>query len=244
MKAIIPAAGYATRLYPLTKDFPKALLDIQGQPILTHLIKKIEGMEHVDEACIVSNGKFHHHFLEWQDRHHFRLRITLLNDGTKSNDDRIGQIGDIQLAIDRQEINDDILVIAGDNLFNFSLLPVLDFFLQKQQVVNALYDVGSVDIASQLGTVTLDSSQKITSFKEKEPQPRTTLASLGIYLIPNEKVSLLKAYLDGGNPPDKMGFFMQWMITHHEVYGYIYKEKWFDIGWKDSLEEARREFTP
>ena len=242
MKAILPCAGYATRLYPLTENQPKALLEVRGRPILSHIVSKIEEIKDVDEIIVVTNDKFHSHFSEWAKSADSKIPIKVINDRTTSNETRLGQIGDINLVLKNEKINDDVLVVAGDNLFNFSLLPAHNLFVQKNKFLNALYDVKSIESAKELGIAEIDKNSKLTGFVEKPREPPSTLASLGIYFIPQHEVSLIKKYLDEGNNPDKMGFFIEWMLRNAEVYSHVYHEKWFDIGWLESLEEARREF--
>ncbi len=242
MKAIIPAAGYATRLHPLTKDQPKHLLDVKGKAIIEHIIDKIEEIEDVDEILVVTNEKFFDNFQKWAEEFECDIPIRVFNDGTTSNDDRLGQIGDIHFALEKGNVDDDVMIIAGDNLFNFSLHGVKEVFYNKRSNVNALYDVRSRESAKQLGIATIDNEQKIVGFHEKPEEPKSTLASIGIYLFPKENVQLFSNYLNAGNKPDKMGYFMEWLIQNDELHGHVYTEKWFDIGWHESLEEARREF--
>lgn len=243
IKAIIPAAGYATRLYPLTKHKPKALLEVKGKPIIEHIIKRVLELD-VNEIFIVTNAKFYPKFLEWKKGFSCKIPIKLINDGTLTNETRLGQIGDIMLVMEKANIEEDLLIVAGDNLFNFSLKPIYDFFMKKRTNVNGLYDVKSLDMAKQLGTATLNKNNKIIDFKEKSPKPESTLASTGIYLIPKENIKLYSEYIDNGNPPDKMGYFMIWLMKNYELFGFVYKEKWFDIGWSQALEQTKKEFKP
>ncbi len=242
MKAILPCAGYATRLYPLTENQPKALLEVKGRPILSHIVSKVGEIKAVDEIMVVTNDKFHSHFAEWAKSVNSKVPIKVINDRTTSNETRLGQIGDINFVLKQEKIDDDVLVVAGDNLFNFSLLPAHNLFVQKNKFLNALYDVKSIESAKELGIAKIDENRRITGFVEKPREPPSTLASLGIYFIPRHEVSLIKKYLDEGNNPDKMGFFIAWMLKNSEVHSHVYREKWFDIGWLESLEEARREF--
>ena len=131
MKAVVLAAGYATRLYPLTKDQPKPLLEVAGKPIAEHIIRKIEEVDEVDEIFIVTNNKFSEHFSKWVNSFSSSKKITVVNDQTMSNEDRLGSLGDIQFVIEKHNVEDDILVVAGDNLFEFSLaiLPYSKYFL-------------------------------------------------------------------------------------------------------------------
>ncbi len=244
MKVIIPVAGYATRLYPLTENKPKALLEVKGRPILEHIVKRIEELPNVSEIFIVSNGKYFQNFDQWLKGFSSNVSIKILNDGTKSNEDRKGQVGDIQFVIEQEKIDDNLLVVAGDNLFNFSLRPAYCFFKEKNLVVNGLWDSQSLEVAKQQGIGVIDGSGKLVDFQEKDENPKSTLISLGIYFFPKEKVSLFKKFIEEGNDPDKMGYFMIWLLKNDKVYGYAYKEKWFDIGWHSALEKSRKEFEP
>ncbi len=246
MKVIIPAAGYATRLYPLTTDFPKALVAVREKPILEHIINKICQLPSVDGIFIVTNAKFYKCFTDWFAGFENKAGIPLkiLNDGTTSNENRLGQIGDIQFVIDNEKIDDELLVIAGDNLFNFSLLPAFNFFREKKTVVNALWDSKSMEVAREQGIAVIDKKNKFVLFQEKDPNPKSTLTSLGIYFFPREQVKLLRQYIGKGNNPDKMGYFMIWLVQNNIVFGYTYYEKWFDIGWHSALEKAKKEFVP
>ncbi len=245
MKAIIPAAGYATRLFPLTKDKPKALLEVKGKPIVEHIIRRIEQLGAVDEIFIVTNGRFYKNFTDWLAGFRQGARVRVFNDGTGSNETRLGQIGDIQFAIERGGVDDDLLVIAGDNLFNFSLVPAFDFFRKKRAIVNALYDIKSIEAARELGVMSIDrKSNLVVSFEEKPQQPKSTTVSLGIYFFRRKDVKLLKGFLAAGGNPDKIGNLMAELAKKRKLYGFAYLEKWFDIGVPAALEEARREFVP
>lgn len=242
MKVIIPAAGYATRLYPLTKNKPKHLLDVQGKPIVEHIVTKIEELPDVDEILIVTNQKFYANFVKWAKDYNGSLPLRIFNDGTTSNEDRLGQIGDIKFVLDQAKVDDDVLIIAGDNLFNFSLTHAHGSFIENRKCLNALYDVQTIEAARQLGIASIDSNSRIVRFAEKPQNPESTLASMGIYFIPQEKVNLFSEYLNAGKSPDKMGYFMEWLLENDELLGHVYTEKWFDIGWHESLEQARREY--
>lgn len=242
MKAIIPVAGYATRLYPLTKNKPKALIEVKGKPILEHIIRKIEELGAVDHTYLVTNARFFQAFEYWFDEFETKLPIKVVNDHTESNEDRLGQVGDILYAIEEEQIDDDLLIIAGDNLFNFSLKPSYKFFLKKKASVNALFDIRTKEKAKKLGVVKLDQDMKFAAFEEKPQSPSSTLVSLGIMYFPTVIIPKLKQYIDEKNNPDKVGHFFEWLIKHEPVYGYTYKKKWFDIGSFEALGQAREEF--
>lgn len=183
IKAILPCAGYATRLYPLTLNKPKHLLEVQGRPIIEHVVIKILELENIDEIFIVANNKFFPNFKKWLNTFKCNIQIKLLNDNTKSNEDRLGQIGDIQFAIRKENINEDIIIVSGDNLFNFSLKEAHDSFKKGNKILNALYNIDSIESARQLGIAVIDKDSRIIEFQEKSKNPKSTLASLGIYFF-------------------------------------------------------------
>ncbi len=240
MKAIILAAGYATRLYPLTINIPKPLLDMKGKPIISHILDKVNELG-VEEIFVVTNEKFFANFKRWADSLG-DSRIRVISDGTSSNEERLGAIGDVSFVLNKENIKDDLLIIAGDNLFSFSLKLSYDLFKKTQKIVNPLYDVKDFEAAKALGTVVTDSSGKFLEFYEKSPEPKTTLASLAIYFFPKEKLHRINQYIEEGNSPDKIGNLIAWVIKHEDVLGNVYEQSWFDIGLPESLEEARRNF--
>lgn len=247
MKAIITAAGYASRLWPLTKDIPKPLLEVKGRPIVEHIVARIAEIPDVDEIFIVTNAKFLPRFEEWlvEARTRFQLPVKLVNDGTVSNDDRLGQVGDISFVLEKEKVDDDLVVVAGDNLFNFSLLPAYKAFSRQQRILNPLYESKSYKAARESGSVVIDEeTNEFAEFLEKSPTPKSTLISLGIYFFPRQKLQLIKKYINEKNNPDKMGYFIMWLMKQEKVLGHVYKEKWFDIGWIEALETARKEFEP
>ncbi|MCK5282761.1 MAG: nucleotidyltransferase family protein [Nanoarchaeota archaeon] len=242
MKSIILAAGYATRLWPLTKDKPKPLLEVKGKPIVEHIIKKIEAISIIDEIFIVTNDKFFRNFLEWNSSFGSKKKITIVNDKTFSNDDRLGSLGDIKFVVENIDVVDDVMVVAGDNLFEFSLIPVMDMYAEKKKAIVALYDVKDIELAKQYGIVAVDSGNKIVDFEEKPQQPKSTLSSTGIYVYPKTTVEKLIKFVDDDGKKDKAGDFLEWMYKQEDVYCYVTKEKWFDIGTLDQLEKAKEEF--
>jgi glucose-1-phosphate thymidylyltransferase len=244
VKAIITCAGYASRLWPLTKDTPKPLLEVKNKPIIEHIISKTLEIPEVDCIYIVTNQKFYNNFATWLDGKQFKVSVKILNDGTTSNDDRLGQVGDIKFVLEQEKLNDSLLVIAGDNLFNFSLLPAFNLLKSTANIINPLWESKSYRAARESGSVVLNEKENsFLEFMEKSSAPKSTLLSLGIYFFPAEKVSLIGRYLDEKNNPDKMGYFLTWIMQHEKVFGHVYLEKWFDIGWIEALEQARQEFA-
>jgi len=245
LKAIIPAAGYATRLYPLTEHRPKTLLEVGRKKMLEHVIERIEELGVVDEIIVVSNARFFQQFLDWKNNFHCGIPIKVLNDGTTSNETRLGAIGDYHFAISHEKIKDDVLFVSSDNLFNFNLKPMLAHFHEKKCDVIALYDVGTVEEARKFGIADLDEEKRVIGFKEKPAEPKTTLCSIGIYLYTKHTVGLFEKYLKEGNSPDKPGQFLEWLHQRKKVLGFIFCEphhKWYDIGTLDMLEHVKKEF--
>lgn len=244
MKAIILAAGYATRLYPLTKNKPKPLLEVKGKPILEHIISKVHHLKEIDEIFIVTNDRFFRHFLEWKQNYNSHIRVTIVNDMTKANEDRLGSLGDIKYVVQNMGIHDqDILVIAGDNLFEFSLVPVMELYHEKKSPVVALFDVQDHELAKQYGIVAIDHESKMVHFEEKPQKPRSTLSSTGIYIYSKETIKKLIYFVDAHGKKDKAGDFLQWLYQQEEIYCHVAKEKWFDIGTLDQLGKAENEFN-
>lgn len=233
MKAVIPAGGYATRLYPLTEFQPKHLLPVVGKPILAYVIEKIEKIDEVDEILIVTNDKFYPHFKNWLENFSSSKKIKLITDHTKSNSDRLGSLGDINFLLEEEQVDDDILIISGDNIFDFELLGMHKKFREVGESVISLYDVGTFDEARKFGVVEKDKDNKITGFIEKPDEPKSTLCSIGIYFYPKKVIGLLKDYLEAGHNKDAPGYFLEWLHNEISVYGYVFEKKeydWFDIG--------------
>ena len=235
MKALILAAGYATRLRPLTDRWAKELLPVGGRPIIDRIVDGIRAADGVDEIHVVTNARKAPAFHEWAAARDVRLH----DDGTTSNDDRLGAIGDIAFVVDRAEIDDDLLVIAGDNLFDFALSDFVAFWRSRGAAsAVAVRDVGSLELASHYGVVSLDAEARIVGFVEKPPRPESTLAATATYLYHREHVQLISTYLADGNAPDQPGRFVGWLHERAPVYGWVFDEAWHDIGDREQLLQA------
>ena len=244
MKCILLCAGYATRLYPLTLDRPKPLLPVAGKPMIEHILDKIKDIEDIDEILIVTNNKFFNNFRSWKRKYSFSKPIKILNDNTNSNDDRLGAVGDIHHVIEKEGIEENILVIGGDNIFKFDLKEMFGYFRQKNESVIALYDIKDKSSAAErLGVVELDENNMITNFEEKPKEPKTSLVSTACYILSEHDVELLKKSFSEGKKHDNIGEFIKILIDHKDVYGLIFEEKWFDIGTPKQLKEADIEWS-
>jgi glucose-1-phosphate thymidylyltransferase len=246
MQVLILAAGYATRLYPLTLNQPKPLLPVGGKPMLEHVIDHLAPIQGMDEIFVVTNQKFVSHFTEWSEkysREKKKLDFKIINDGSTSDADKLGAIGDIHLVITKENVKGDLVVVAGDNLFDSSLAPFVDFCRKKKTAVLAVYDVGDLEAIKKYNSITLDAEGKITFFEEKPKNPTSTLTGIALYYFPPEVVEMIKTYIAEGNNPDQPGRLIQWLYPRVPVYTWTVPGRWFDIGSKETLEEADRIFN-
>ncbi|PIN87208.1 hypothetical protein COV19_00975 [Candidatus Woesearchaeota archaeon CG10_big_fil_rev_8_21_14_0_10_44_13] len=238
IKVLILAAGYATRLYPLTKDRPKPLLPIAGKPIIEYIIEKISLIEEVDQIYIVTNNKFHPHFEDWNRKYDCGKPIEIINDGTMSEDDRKGAIGDMKFVKDLKKIDDDMLIVGGDNLFEFEMQDLIDFFYDKNDPIVVLHDVKHHHIAMRMGVVEIDDNERLISFVEKPAQPKSTLIAICMYLLPKKDLFYIDKYLELGKNPDAPGRLIEWLHTVRHTFGFVFEGTWFDIGDHEKLKEA------
>jgi len=230
MKALILAAGYATRLRPLTDTVPKQLLPVGGRPIVDWIVDRIEETS-ADEVHLVTNARFAGDFVRWAHE----KSVQVHDDGTTSNDDRLGAIGDIQFA----GLDDDLLVIAGDNLFDYSLADYESYWRSRPGAsCVAVLDVGDQELAKKYGVVDVDEDDRVVGFVEKPETPPTTLCATATYFYDREHVRLVSTYLEEGNPHDQPGNFLAWLHTRAPVYAYRFRGDWYDIGDRDQLLEA------
>ncbi len=232
MDCVILAAGYATRLYPLTLNFPKALLDVGGKPIMTRIVEKIALLKDLKNIYIVTNHKFYQNFVEWKNNSFFRINVEIVDDGTLSNDDRLGAIGDLNFVKTKKDISGDTLVIAGDNLFDFDMVKFIDFAKSKKPAASLIaYDVKNIEDAKRYGVVLIDEAKKVILFEEKPKEPKSSLIGTGIYFLPDDAIKRIQEYLDCcSKKSDAIGFYLKWLSENHGVYGHDFGGDWFDIG--------------
>ena len=242
MKALVLAAGYATRLYPLTLETPKHLLDVGDRPMVDWVLDALAPLDGLDETYLVTNAKFAPAFRDWAAARPARP-VEVIDDGTTSEDDRLGAIGDIGLVIEQKSIDDDLLVIAGDNLFTGSLDGFVAEGRGRDSAVLAVYDVGDPALMSQLNTIETDGDGRITYFEEKPQRARSTLAGIAIYWYPRSVVPLIHTYLAEQENHDQPGRLIEWMYSRIPVYAWELPGEWFDIGTPEQLEAARAQFA-
>ena len=235
MKAILLCAGYATRLSPLTDDLPKPLLPVGGRPLLDWILERVVEVGAGVEVHVVTNSRFAPDFDRWAESR----ELAVHDDGTATNEDRLGAIGDLAFVLDRVGAADDLLVIAGDNLIEFSLADYVEFWRGKG-VASALAvrDVGSLELARRYGIVDVDGDDRIVGFVEKPEHPPSTLAATAAYLYHREHAPLVGRYLADGNAPDQPGRLVAWLHEREPVYAYRFQGGWHDIGDHEQLLEA------
>lgn len=242
MKAIILAAGYATRLYPLTENQPKALLPIAGKPILDYIVDQIETISEIDSVIIVSNKKFYEHFLNWKANRKSRLDITVLNDNTTEDGSKLGAVGDINFAIEKENVKEDALILAGDNIFTFKLKDFIDFYKEKNTDLITVKELDSIADLKRMGNALLDEKGKVLSMVEKPENPPSNTAVYAVYLYKKETLPIVKEYLDEGQNPDAPGFFPSWLYKKKDLYAYIFNGECYDIGTPESYKKVNEIF--
>jgi glucose-1-phosphate thymidylyltransferase len=245
MNVLILAAGYATRLYPLTLNKAKPLLEIAGKPMIEWLVDHLAPIPDMETIFIVTNEKFANDFQNWANSYEQRrpeVNFKIINDGSRSDHDKLGAIGDINLVLTRENLaGKDLIVVAGDNLFSEPLAGFAEY-ARKTEATVAVYDVGSLDAMKKYGSVTIDAKGVITEFEEKPKNPKSTLAAIALYYYSRQVLPLFTTYLAAGNNPDQPGRFLQWLYSRKPVHTSQIKGLWLDIGSKETLEEANKIF--
>ena len=246
MNVLILAAGYATRLYPLTLNKAKPLLEVAGKPIIEWVLDNLADVPELETIYVVTNDKFASAFQNWAVRFNDRqpqFKFKIVNDGSKSDDDKLGAIGDISLVITRENLTkSDVLIVAGDNLFSESLIDFVNY-ARKTEATVGVYDVGDLEAIKKYGNIDIDAERTITHFEEKPAKPRNTLAAIALYYYSPKVLSLIPTYLAAGNNPDQPGRFVQWLYTRRAVKTFQIKGKWVDIGSKETLQDADKIFA-
>jgi len=245
MKALILAAGYATRLYPLTREYPKPLLTVGRRPIIDFILEKLVQTETIDEIIVVTNSKFFSLFQKWQQGLNVNKQISLVDDLTKDHGDRRGAIGDMHFVIENKGIQDDLLVIGGDNLFEGGLSDFLSFAkANSAHPVIGAYDIEDISEARKYGVIKLDDKKQIVDFQEKPKEPESTLIAMCLYYFPNGSLGLIGEYLQTkANKHDATGFYIDWLRKKEAVYGFVFKGHWYDIGDHKFYNQAKERFS-
>ena len=240
MKCIILAAGYATRLYPITENFPKPLLEVGGKTILDWLIGDIDKSGTVNEYIVVSNHKFVEHFNKWADES--RHNITVIDDGTTDNDNRLGAVRDIELAYKSLSAPEDCMVIAGDNVLDFSLVKFIDFFKEKNASAVMRYYEGDTARLRKSGVLSIDGDSKVTEMAEKPAEPKPHWCCPPFYIYKAEDIARIGEALENGCGADAPGSFVAWLCQRTDMYVFEMPGKRYDIGNVESYTKIKNEY--
>lgn len=241
MKCLILAAGYATRLYPLTENFPKPLLKVGDKTILDWLVDDIDTSGEVDEYVVISNHKYAHHFVDWAKTK--QQKITVVDDGTDTNETRLGAVKDIQFAIESLNIDDDMLVIAGDNVLDFSLTGFIAYSKEKNASCIMRYYEPNDQKLLKCGVVTVDENDKVLNMTEKSPTPATHWCCPPFYYYSQSDTKLVQKGIDCGCGTDAPGSFIAWLCTQSDVYAMEMPGKRYDIGNLESYEQVKADYN-
>lgn len=236
MKAVVLAGGYATRLWPITKHRPKMLLPVGEDTVIDIIFEDLEEDDRVDEVYVSTNEAFADEFDEYLAESEFE-KPTLSVEETREEDEKFGVVGALAELIEREEVDDDLIVVAGDNLLSFEMSEFIDYFESKDAPALAAYDVGSYDKATSYGLVELD-GERVVDFQEKPENPKSTLVSIACYAFRRDDLPKFDEYLEGDNNPDEPGWFVQWLQNNESVYAFTFDGAWFDIGTPDSYLDA------
>lgn len=240
MKCLILAAGYATRLYPLTENFPKPLLKVGNKTILDWLVDDIHTIKRVDEYVVISNHKFANHFVDWAKTKN--MKITIVDDGTSTNETRLGAVKDIQFAIDQLNIDDDCLVIAGDNVLDFSLTKFISYTLEKKSSCVMRYYEPDMKKLTKTGVLSVMNGNLVTDMVEKPEKPQSHWCCPPFYFYTREDTRRIQAAIDDGCGTDAPGSFIAWLCKKTKVHAMEMPGFRYDIGNLESYELVQKTY--
>ena len=236
MKAVVLAGGYATRMWPITRNRPKMFLPVGERTVIDEIFADLEDDDRVDEVFVSTNERFADTFADYIAESPFE-KPTLSVEETVEEDEKFGVVGALAQLVEREGVEDDLIVVAGDNMISFDLADFTDFFEDKGTPTLAAYDVGSKERAQSYGLVSLDGDQ-VVDFQEKPDEPESTLVSIACYAFPAETLPDLATYLEDGENPDEPGWFIQWLQSRQPVHAFTFDGAWFDIGTAESYLDA------
>jgi len=228
MDAIVLAGGYATRMWPITRNRPKMLLPVGDTTVIDKTLAQLEDDDEIEDIYISTNERFATDFDNYVEEQGYQKPELSVED-TSDEDEKFGVVGALAQLIDREELEDDLLIIAGDNMVGFDIADFVDFFEDKQSPVLAAYDVGDLERAKSYGLVELDGDE-VVNFQEKPDEPNTTLASIACYAFPADVLPKFDTYLADDQNPDEPGWFLQWLQNRQSVHAFTFEDVWFDIG--------------
>ncbi|PSP98933.1 glucose-1-phosphate thymidylyltransferase [Halobacteriales archaeon QS_4_70_19] len=235
MHAVVLAGGYATRLWPITRHRPKMFLPVGETTVVDRIFHELERDDRIEDVYVSTNERFAGEFHDYLADSDFEKPVISVEDTTEE-DEKFGVVGALGQLVDREGIDDDLLVVAGDNLVDFDLSEFVDFFERQAAPSLAAYDVGSREKAKSYGLVELD-GDRVVDFQEKPDEPNSTLVSIACYAFPREQLRF-DEYLEGGNNPDEPGWYLQWLQERTNVHAFVFDGAWFDIGTPESYLET------
>lgn len=251
MKAIVLAAGYATRLFPYTENYPKSLLNIAGKPLIDYTMDRILASRAIETVYVVTNSRFHQPFTSWSLRYREARAaagedlavLQIVNDGTSSNEERLGSIGDLEFTLRTEGIDDDLLVICSDKMFDFSLVEFINYFRSRGEAVNTCSDTHDPEtIKGRFGCLLLGEDNRVIDFQEKPQKPKSSVKSFAFYIYPRKIIPLVKEYLDTGGNYDAPGYFTEWLCKRTPMYGWNIDGVCDDVGSPASYIAANRKY--
>ena len=244
MKVILLNAGYATRLYPLTENMPKSLLPLGKRLIIDYILDSIDELPDVNEIVLISKSKFAAQFTDWANSldRSGKAPISVLDDGTNSPDNMRGAIGDIKFAIEEKNIDEDICIMAGDNIFTYDIKDMYNFFREKDKDTLVAIHVPEKHQLQKLAVALLDDEGKILDMTEKPKEPKSNWGIYATYFYKRETIKLIDTYLEEGNSPDAPGNFPSWLYKRQPVYAFKAQGDCIDIGTLENYEKTKAEY--
>jgi glucose-1-phosphate thymidylyltransferase len=238
MKAIVLAGGFAKRMWPLTENMPKQLLPIAGKPMIEYVLEELELIDNIDKIFISTNKKFEQNFREFLEKRKSRLNIELFIEQSRSDEEKLGAIGALNLLIKEKNIDEETLIIGGDNLFEFKMVDLIDHLEDKNANIVVFDEVDTLEEAKKFGVAEIDRNHKIVSFEEKPEHPKSRLVATACYILKKKGIEEVGKYIEQGGEPDKLGHFIEWLCRNDDVYAFTFDGKWFDIGSMEMYNEA------
>lgn len=246
MKAVILAGGYAVRLWPLTKYIPKPLLPVAGKPVIDYMLEQITQIEEIDKVIISTNARFENNFKYWLRGLPSRTKdiLEIVIEPSCTQEEKLGAVAAIDYVINMKKLYDDLLVLAGDNLFEFQADRLIAYYKKISKPVIAFYNMVNMDHNSpcKYGLGILDQNNKVISFQEKPPRPFSSFVATGFYLYPPSVIGLIQHYLEDKNNRDAPGYFIEWLYKRTDIYGFVFDNAWYDIGSIESYNQVNERF--
>ena len=239
IKAVVLAGGFATRLYPVTQALPKPLLPVGGRPVIDYIIENLEKCDCVDEIIVSTNKRFENHFRNWLEDLNCTKKIRIVVEDASDETQKLGTIGALNFLIDSQKLQDDCLIIGGDNVFDFEISEFVNYYRQVKKPVIALYDIKDLEKAKKFGVVCVKDN-KVVDFAEKPSEPPSSLVSTCCYIFPKDVLTLIPKYLEESKQNDAPGYFISWLKGMEETHAFVFDNQWFDIGDMNALADANK----